>query len=146
MRLMAADLAWWHQASGGDVDPGTVVWALLPLPWEVLRGTRRCTAADVRAACARAGLDAAASGWTAPLPDGAPAVFTPTQDLVHGIAVADPAWAAVLRRAGAFSGKKIRPGYETDLAAVPAEVITGPRPVYDPLTGAYLGTTTSGKE
>ena len=146
MRLMAADLAWWHQSSGGDVEPNTVVWARLPLPWQVLQGTRRCTAADVRAACAEAGLDPEASGWTAPLPDGAPAEFTPTQDLVHGIAVADPAWAAVLRRAGAFSGKKIKAGYEADLSAVPAEVITGPRPVYDPVTGAYLGTATGGKE
>jgi len=71
MRLMAADLAWWHQASGGDVDPNTTVWARLPLPWEVLNGTRSCTGDDVRAACAEAGLDAASSGWltkTSPCP------------------------------------------------------------------------------
>jgi hypothetical protein len=140
MRLMAADLAYWHRSSGGDVDPNTLVWARLPLPWQVLGGTHLCTAGDVRAACAEAGLDAEASGWLAPLPDGAPAEFEPTPDLVHGIAVSDPVWAGVLRRAGAFSGKKIKKGHEEDLLAVPAEVVVGPRPVYDPVTGAYLGT------
>ena len=146
MRLMAADLAWWHQASGGDVDPNTAVWARLPLPWQVLTGTHRCTAADVRAACAGAGLDPATSGWLAPLPDGTAAEFTPTQDLVHGIAVSDPVWAAVLRRGGAFSGKTIKAGYAADLAQVPGDVIVGPRPVVHPVTGEYLGTTTSGEE
>jgi hypothetical protein len=146
MRLMAADLAWWHRGSGGDVDPNTAVWARLPLPWQVLQGTHPCTGADVRAACAEAGLDAAAAGWLAPLADGAPAQFTPTPDLVHGIAVADPAWAAVLRRAGAFSGKTIKAGYAAELAQVPAEVITGPRPVFDPVSGSYLGSVTGGKE
>ncbi|GAA4221237.1 hypothetical protein FHR32_005316 [Streptosporangium album] len=29
MRLMAADLAWWHRGTGGDVDPDTRVWASL---------------------------------------------------------------------------------------------------------------------
>lgn len=141
MRLMAADLAWWHQASGGDVDANTTVWARLPLPWQVLSGEVPCTAADVRAACAEAGLDAEASGWTAPRPDGKVAEFTPTPELVHGIAVSDPAWAALLRRAGAFSGKSIKAGYAADLAYVPPEVITGVRPVINPVTGAYVGTT-----
>lgn len=146
MRLMAADLAWWHQSSGDDVDPNSAVWGRLPLPWHVLDGSRRCTAADVRAACRDAGLDPESGGWTAPLPDGAPAQFTPTPDLVHGIAVADPAWAAVLRRGGAFSGRRIKAGYAEDLAQVPGDVIVGPRPVCHPVTGEYLGTTTGGKE
>jgi hypothetical protein len=145
MRLMAADLAYWHQSSGGDVDPNTRVWARLPLPWQALAGTHSCTGADIRAACREAGLDAAEAGWLAPLADGAPAQFAPTPDLVHGIAVSDPAWAAVLRRAGAFSGKRIKAGYGVDLAQVPAEVIVGPRPVYDPL-GKYMGTVTGGEE
>jgi hypothetical protein len=146
MRLMAADLAWWHRSCGGDVDPNTAVWGRLPLPWRVLDGSWRCRAADVRAACLDAGLDPESSGWTAPLPDGAPARFEATPDLVHGIAVADPAWAAVLRRGGAFSGKRIKAGYAEDLARVPAEVIVGPRPVCHPVTGEYLGAMTSGKE
>lgn len=140
MRLMAADLAYWHQSSGGDVDPNTKVWARLPLPWQVLDGSAVCTAADVRAACAEAGLAGpGCGGWLAPLDLRAPAQFSPTPDLVHGIAVSDPAWAALLRRAGAFSGKRIKEGYEDDLAQVPREVITGPRPVYHPVTGKYLG-------
>jgi hypothetical protein len=139
MRLMAADLAYWHRASGGDVDPNTAVFADLPLPWEVLEGRARCTAADVRAACAEAGMAADGSGWTAPLPDGQVAEYRPTPELVHGIAVADPAWAGLLRRGGAFSGKKVRAGYAADMARVPGEII-GERPAYDPL-GAYLGTT-----
>jgi hypothetical protein len=139
MRLMAADLAYWHQSAGGDVDANTVVFARLPLPWEVLEGTARCTAGDVRAACAEAGMDASASGWTAPLPDGEVAEYRPTPELVHGITVADPAWAGLLRRGGAFSGKKIRAGHEGDIARVPAEVI-GERPAYHPVTGQYLGT------
>jgi hypothetical protein len=140
MRLMAADLAAWHRGSGGDVDPNTAVFARLPLPWEVMAGTARCTAADVRAACAEAGLAADRSGWTAPLPDGQVAEYRPTPELVHGIAVADPVWAGLLRRGGAFSGRKIRAGYEADLGQAPAEII-GERPVYSPVTGAYLGTT-----
>jgi hypothetical protein len=143
MRLMAADLVRWHSSSGGDVDPATTVWGRLPLPWQVLQGTHPCTGADVREACAEAGLDAARSGWTAPRADGAPAEFRPTPDLVHGIAVADPAWAALLRRAGVFSGKRIKDGYRGEVAKVPPEVITGPRPVYDLATGKYAGTTTS---
>jgi hypothetical protein len=138
MRLMAADLACWHRSSGGDVDANTVVFARLPLPWEVIEGTARCTASDVRTACAEAGMAAETSGWTAPLPDGKVAEFAPTPELVHGVAVADPAWAALLRSAGAFSGKKIKAGYEG--LSVPADVVTGELPVYGP-GGTYHGTT-----
>ncbi|MFG1822651.1 hypothetical protein ACGFIJ_09230 [Microbispora bryophytorum] len=109
MRLMAADLAAWHRSTGGDVDPGTRVWAALPPPWEVLDGTASCTRADVEAACRTAGLDPEKSGWTAPAPKHRVAVFRPTPELVHGVAVADPVWAALLRRAGVFSGRTVRP-------------------------------------
>lgn len=139
MRLMAADLARWHQSSGGGVDANTTVFARLPLPWQVLEGTVSCTAAAVRAACDEAGMDAQTAGWTAPRPDGPPAQYRPTPELVHGITVTDPAWAGLLRRGGAFSGKKIKAGYAADMALVPAEII-GPRPVFDQ-SGAYLGTT-----
>jgi hypothetical protein len=107
MRLMAADLAAWHRSTGGDVDPDTKVWAALPLPWKVLDGTAACTRADVDAACRRAGLDPAGSGWTTPAPKRAVAAFLPTPELVHGVTVADPVWAALLRRAGVFSGKPV---------------------------------------
>ncbi|GAA3622139.1 hypothetical protein GCM10022419_129770 [Nonomuraea rosea] len=107
MRLMAGDLAAWHRASGGGVDPNTAVWSALPPPWQVLDGSATCTRADVESACRRAGLDPAASGWTAPARPGATAVFRPTPELVHGVTIADPVWAALLRRAGVFSGKQV---------------------------------------
>ena len=138
MRLMAADLAWWHRASGGDVDPDTKVWAFLPMPWDVIDGTAGCTRADVEAACAEHGVDAAARGWTAPRAAGAVAEFTPTPELVHGVTVADPSWAALLRRAGVFSGKGIRG--EMAGIEVPAGVIAGVLPVKD-AAGNYLGST-----
>ncbi|WP_283137540.1 hypothetical protein [Rhizohabitans arisaemae] len=108
MRLMAADLAAWHRGTGGGVDPNTAVWAALPLPWEVLDGTGACTRADVAAACRTAGLDPEQSGWTAPAARRGVAVFRPTPELVHGVSIADPVWAALLRRAGVFSGKGVR--------------------------------------
>ena len=105
MRLMAADLAAWHRGTGGDVDPDTLVWATLPLPWEVLSGAATCTRVTVEQACRQQRVDPAARGWTAPRRTGAVARFEPTPELVHGITVADPVWAGLLRRAGAFSGK-----------------------------------------
>jgi hypothetical protein len=101
MRLMAADLAYWHRAEGSNVDSNTLVWARLPLPWQVLREPGlSCTAGDVRTACAEAGLDPEAAGWLAPRPDGQVATFRPTPDLVHGIEVADPTWRSAARRSG----------------------------------------------
>ncbi|WP_067173139.1 hypothetical protein [Microtetraspora niveoalba] len=129
MRLMAADLAAWHRASGGGVDPGTAVWAALPLPWEVLDGTAACTRADVEAACRTAGLDPRESGWTAPAPRRGVAVFRPTPELVHGVSVADPVWAALLRRAGVFSGKGVKPELAADARhGLAAGVVVGDLP------------------
>ncbi|WP_211589558.1 hypothetical protein [Microbispora sp. H11081] len=129
MRLMAADLAAWHRSTGGDVDPGTRVWAALPPPWEVLDGTAHSTRADVEAACRTAGLDPEKSGWTAPAPKRRVAVFRPTPELVHGVAVADPVWAALLRRAGVFSGRPVRPALAPDaLHGLQAGVVTGDLP------------------
>lgn len=130
MRLMAADLAWWHRSTGGDVDPATKVWAALPLPWEVLSGEVVCTSATVEAACAVAGLDPVKSGWTGPRARGKVATFTPTPELVHGVEVADPVWASLLRRAGVFSGRNIRPDLAAEAAHGIAEgVVTGDLPV-----------------
>jgi hypothetical protein len=144
MRLMAADLAAWHRYSGGDVDPDTKVWAFLPMPWDVISGAAACTRADVEGACREMGVDAEARGWTAPRAGGAVAVFTPTPDLVHGVEVADPQWAALLRHAGVFSGKTIRPDMAPLVAAVPAGVVTGALPAYDH-DGAYAGPVADGK-
>jgi hypothetical protein len=108
MRLMAADLAYWHQSTGGDaVDVNTKIWARLPFPWEVLSGDVICTREMVEGVCCTVHVDPQQSGWTAPKPDGKPVSFTLTPELVHGVTIADPAWAQLLRNAGVFSGKKI---------------------------------------
>ncbi|MGI5272523.1 hypothetical protein ACQEUU_25450 [Nonomuraea sp. CA-218870] len=133
MRMMAADLAAWHRSEGGDVDPDTAVWAALPLPWEVLDGTARCTRADVEAACVAAGLDAAGSGWTAPAPARGVAVFRPTPELVHGVSVADPVWAALLRRSGVFSGRPVKPELAADAAhGLASGVVVSELPAREP--------------
>lgn len=107
MRLMAADLARWHASAGSVIEPNTKVWALLPMPWDVLDGSATCSRAFVQRACAAAGLDPRLTGWTAPRATAPPAPFTVTPELVHGVTVASPEWAALLRRAGVFSGKKL---------------------------------------
>ncbi|MFI6101474.1 hypothetical protein ACIA8G_38510 [Lentzea sp. NPDC051213] len=107
MRVMAADLAWWHRETGGGLHPDTSVWARLPLPWEVLDGTATCTRADVEAACHEHGVDPERAAWTAPRTHRMIARFRPTPELVHGVAVSDPLWAMTLRRARVFSGKPL---------------------------------------
>lgn len=104
LRLMAADVAHWHRATGGGLDPNTQVWAALPLPWEVLSSQADCTRKQVEAACAYAGLNPEKSGWLAPRPHGI-VPFYPTPELVHGVAVANPYLALILRRNRVFSGK-----------------------------------------
>lgn len=106
MRLMAGDVAAWHRSGGGDLEPDTAVWAALPAPWEVFSGEKSCPKALVVEVCRRHGVDAKAKGWTAPLNAERSAVpFRPTPELVHGVAVAHPALAVVLKKSGAFSGK-----------------------------------------
>jgi hypothetical protein len=124
MRLMAADLAYWHRSSGSGVDPDTAVWAALPLPWEVLSGEASCTRRYVVETCGRFGVNPVKRGWVAPRARGAVAKFAPTPELVHGVSIADPVWAGLLRRAGAFSGKGVRPGY-ADIAIPTGVVETG---------------------
>ncbi|MER5620079.1 hypothetical protein ABT061_03445 [Streptosporangium sp. NPDC002544] len=132
MRLMAADLAAWHRGTGGDVDPNTAVWAALPPPWEVLDGTAACTRAVVEAACRTAGLDPARTGWTAPAARRGVAVFRPTPELVHGVSIADPVWAALLRRAGMFSGRSVKPELAADVRhGLASGVVVGDLPATD---------------
>ena len=127
MRLMAADLAYWHRSTGSDVDPNTAVWAELPLPWDVLNGTVTCTRRQVAEACQRNGLDPLKSGWTDARAQGQVAVFSPTPELVHGVSVVDPVWAGLLRRAGVFSGQHLKRDYAEGVS-VPAGVITSELP------------------
>lgn len=106
MRLMAADLAYMHTAHGSSLDPETQVWAELPPPWEVLGGVSLLGADSVETVCEQYSVDPHAKGWTAPRQvAGDVAEWKPTPELVHGIELADPLWAGLLRRSGAFSGK-----------------------------------------
>ncbi|HEX2078111.1 MAG TPA: hypothetical protein VHG08_10395 [Longimicrobium sp.] len=105
MRLIAGDVAAWHRHAGTAPDRNLDVWAELPLPWRVLSGNETCTLAMVEEACRRHGLDPRKTGWIAPRPHGAVAPFRPTPELVHGVTVANPFLADMLRRLGYFSGK-----------------------------------------
>jgi hypothetical protein len=105
MRLMAADVAAWHRESGGDVHPDSAVWAALPPPWDVVTGRAICTRAMVEDACADAGVKP--ETWTS-VRDREAVAWAPTPELVHGVTVASGDLGAVLRRSGAFSGKKMR--------------------------------------
>ncbi|MFN3649134.1 MAG: hypothetical protein ACK47B_06085 [Armatimonadota bacterium] len=109
LRLMAADVARWHRVSGGDLDPDTKVWAELPLPWDVLSGEAECSRAQVEAVCGRHGVDPVKKGWAAPRPGRQVQAFRPTPELVHGVAIASPELATLLRKAGWFSAKVARP-------------------------------------
>lgn len=105
MRLMAADVAYWHRASGGELEPDTLVWAELPAPWKVLSGEADCPRSLVEAVCRKHNVDPLKKGWTSPRRARKVVEFKPTPELVHGVAVAHPELALILRRAGWFSGK-----------------------------------------
>ncbi|MDN5432479.1 MAG: hypothetical protein L0G93_02305 [Acinetobacter sp.] len=104
LRLMAADVAAWHFKSGGQLDPNTLVWSQLPLPWEVLQGQVVCTKSKVINQCLAVNLDPEKSGWIAPKLHGI-VQFKPTPELVHGVAVSNPFLASILKRNKFFSGK-----------------------------------------
>jgi hypothetical protein len=108
LRLMAADVVWWHRRSGGGFEPDTFVWKELPRPWEVFSGDVPCPKSLVESVCAKHGVDPVKSGWSAPKPGRTIEKFTPTPELVHGVVVASPLLAAVFRKAGVFSGKKVK--------------------------------------
>jgi hypothetical protein len=105
LRLMAADVAWWHQEAGTGLDPNTYVWNKLPLPWEVFKGDAQCNRTMVAEACSAHGLDPEKSGWISPRVHDV-AEFRATPELVHGVTVENPFLARVLRDHGYFSGKK----------------------------------------
>lgn len=114
MRLMAADVAYWHRASGGDLDPNTAIWAALPLPWDVLNDRVECTRGMVEDVCLKYKMDPVKSGWIGMKPKTVEE-YRPTQELVHGVAVASPELAKIIRKAGWFSGKGIK---DTEIDAV----------------------------
>ena len=104
LRLMAADVAAWHRSAGGGLEPNTVVWNEIPLPWEIFNGSKSCNKEKVVKACKKAGLDPEKSGWIAPR-EVKVSEFRPTPELVHGVTVYNPFLATVLKRHKYFSGK-----------------------------------------
>lgn len=108
MRLMAADVVAWHGMTGSQLDPNTLVWSKVPLPWKVFKGKATCNKAMIIRHCRKAGLDPEFSGWIAPRKHGIEK-FTPTPELVHGVAVANPFLASVLKKHKYFSGKNVKP-------------------------------------
>lgn len=105
LRLMAADVVAWHFSTNGKLDPNTEVWNKLPLPWEIFQNKVNCNKDLVIKYCVQAGLDPEKSGWIAPRTHGV-AEFTPTPELVHGVAISNPFLATALKRHRFFSGKK----------------------------------------
>lgn len=139
LRLMAADVAYWHRAVGGSLDPDTEVWAELPPPWDVLDGAARSARAHVEAVCRRHGIDPVQKGWTAARPPGRVAKFRPTPELVHGVTVAEPHLAAALRRAGWFSGKHVKATTDAPPASVHPLVIGAHRAAKEQERAEKLG-------
>lgn len=105
LRLMAADVVAWHWRSDGELEPDTKVWNEIPLPWEVLAGSAICNRQLVEEICRKHKVDPVKKGWIAPPPEKRVEQFQPTPELVHGVAVSTPHLAAILRKAGWFSGK-----------------------------------------
>lgn len=108
MRLMAADVATWHRSAGKNLHGDTDVWAALPLPWEVLGGAASCTRATIEETCERFGIDPLKSGWIARRGTKHIETFTPTPELVHGVAVTSPQMAKAMRKACVFSAKSLK--------------------------------------
>ena len=104
LRLMAGDVAAWHFNSGGQLDPNTVVWRNLPLPWEIFQHNVVCTKEEVIKQCMLAKIDPEKSGWIAPKIH-AIVKFKPTPELVHGVEVGNPFLAYFLKKNKYFSGK-----------------------------------------
>lgn len=107
LRLIAADVAYWHRNTGGDLHDDTKVWRELPRPWEVMNGDSICTKKMVEDACRKQQIDPVKSNWSAPSPDRSVAETTPTPELVHGVIVGSPILAKSLKKAGVFSGKPV---------------------------------------
>lgn len=150
LRLMAADVVHWHSIGKGDdgLHPDTKVWRELPCPWEVFSGDAQCTVQMIEDACVKHGVRR--EGWALPHDDKRAVQYTPTPELVHGIAVTSPFLASILKSAGAFSGKGMshHVGANVHLNADGKTVVAEPAPspldhpeiIVDPLlTGIYPG-------
>jgi hypothetical protein len=107
LRLMAADVAHWHQTSGSDLHGDTAVWAALPKPWDVMDGVAACTRAQIAQVCQINAVDPEKTGWTSARPRTTIDTWMPTPELVHGVTVNHPELAYWLRKVGVFSGQEI---------------------------------------
>lgn len=105
LRLIAADVAYWHRSTGGKIHEDTAIWTELPRPWQVLLGTLQCSKTMVEQVCTKYGVDPIKSGWSAPAPGRTIEKVTFTPELVHGVIVSSPELAKTLRKLGVFSGK-----------------------------------------
>jgi hypothetical protein len=106
MRLMAADVMYWHSTVGDTVEPNTLVWADLPRPWDVLLNGKSCSKALVVKTCKKFKLDPETTGWVAAPARGNPATFKPTPNMLHGVTVPNsPTLMRMLKCVGAYSGK-----------------------------------------
>ena len=108
-RLMAADVVWWARNSGQELHIDTRLFATLPRPWDVISGKESLTRKEILAKAKAFGVDnVLETGWIGPRV----AVEAETPEVepatVHGVVVGDPALAAALRKAGFFSGKRIK--------------------------------------
>ncbi|WP_217925150.1 hypothetical protein [Miltoncostaea oceani] len=104
-RLMASDLVWGYRALGEELHEDTRMFSALPHPWTVIAGEAEQGRNDIIAKATTLSVDALATGWVGPRSPTPIEIARAEPELVHGIAIADPALAARLRRAGAFSGK-----------------------------------------
>lgn len=100
MRVMAADVYYYHQDSGNNIDPDTKLWNALPKPWEP--DAKSLTKEKIAQEATRLGVPL--KGWVQPVPKGlnieAPSL-TPTT--LHGVCIASDAY-DILRTIGAYAG------------------------------------------
>lgn len=132
MRLMAADVVYWHSYGKGSLDdalhPDTKIWRDLPKPWEVFHERATCTRAMVEAVCAKYSIATKeegefptkhgtlsgdtqpdrVKGWTGLRASKTAAQFKPTPELVHGVTISSPFLAITMRKLGWFSAKPLR--------------------------------------
>jgi hypothetical protein len=110
LRLMAADVVYWHTFGKASLDdalhPDTKVWRELPRPWEVFSGDAQCTREMIEQACDTHSVNR--EGWALPHGDKCAVEYTPTPELVHGVTVTSPFLAKVIRDVGGFSGKGMK--------------------------------------
>ena len=103
--LIAGDVAYLHELTGGGAHCDVACFAKLPLPWDVVLDGQDCPASLVRSVCAEVGIDPEATGWTQPYRQSSLATTGPAPALVHGVEVSSPALVATLRGLGLYSGQ-----------------------------------------